>query len=258
MTLADQVAIVTGGACGLGKRIAMRLAQEGAAVVLAAPEEDELEHTAGEIRGNGGRALPVQMDITKDGQVSQMVARTKDELGRIDILVNNSGNAGPTAPVHDVDRADWDETLAVNLTGMFLCSKAVLPEMIARGGGKVINISSIGGRIGYKLRSPYAVSKWGVIGLTLTVASEVGEHNIQVNAICPGPIEGDRTQAVFEDRARELGQSVDEVQQNYLDQMALKRLVQPDDVAAMVAFLASSEADNITGQAIDVSAGWRV
>ncbi len=256
MTLADQVAVVTGGARGMGKRIALRLSQEGAAVVLAAPEEDELEQTTREIRGDGGRAFPVQMDITQEDQVSQMAAQAQGEFGRIDILVNNAGIAGPTAPVHDISRADWEETLAVNLTGAYLCSKAVLPEMIARRSGKIINISSVAGKIGYKFRSPYAVSKWGLIGLTLTMASEVGEQNIQVNAICPGPVEGDRTKAVFEHRARALGQTFDEVQENYLDQMALKRLVRPDDVAAMVAFLASSEADNITGQAIEVSAGW--
>jgi len=173
-------------------------------------------------------------------------------------LVNNAGIIGPTAAVPDVSRRDWEEVLAVNLTGAFLCSKLFLPAMIARRSGRIINISSIAGKIGYALRSPYAVSKWGMIGLTLSTAKEVGEHNIQVNAVCPGPVEGDRMKALIETRADEQGRSVGEVTQEYVDQVVLGRFVQADDIAALVAFLTSDEALNITGQALDVSAGWGV
>jgi NAD(P)-dependent dehydrogenase (short-subunit alcohol dehydrogenase family) len=128
--------------------------------------------------------------------------------------------------------------------------------MLARRSGKIINISSVAGRTAYALRSPYAVSKWGMIGLTLTLAKEVGPSNIQVNAICPGPVAGERLSSVIEQRAKELGLSPADVERGYIDATALKRMVKAEEVAALVAFLASDEADNITGQVIDVSAGF--
>jgi NAD(P)-dependent dehydrogenase (short-subunit alcohol dehydrogenase family) len=254
--LQDRVALVTGGARGLGRVIALRLAREGADVCLAAPEADELEATAAAVRALGRRALPVRIDVTREDQVASLVGQVQQAFGQVDLLVNNAGIAGPTVPVTHVGRADWDQVLAVNLTGMFLCCKHVLPLMLARRSGKIVNISSIAGKIAYALRAPYAASKWGVIGLTLAIAKEVGEHNIQVNAVCPGPVEGERIRRVIEARAQETKQSLAEVERSYREQTLLKRLVSAEDVAALVAFLASSEADNITGQALDVSAGY--
>ena len=170
--------------------------------------------------------------------------------------MNNSGIQGPTAVVGDIALDDWNEVMAINLTGAFLCSKAVAPMMIDHGRGRIINISSIAGRIGYPLRSPYAVSKWGLIGLTLTLAKELGGSNVTVNAICPGPVEGDRMRKVIADRAEELGQSFEEAQQEYLDTTVLGRMVTQEDVAATAAFLAGDEGANITGQAIEVAAGY--
>ena len=256
MKLEDRVAIVTGGGRAIGRQIALRLAREGASLVLASPEPDELDATVAEIQALGRNAVAVVTDVSVESQVQAMAARTLEAFGRIDILVNNAGIIGPTAGVPDVERGDWDEVLAVNLTGVFLCCKAVLPDMIARRSGKIINISSIAGKMGYALRSPYAVSKWGVIGLTLTLAKENGEHNIQVNAICPGPVEGARMDAVFERRAAELGRTVEEVKREYVQTTVLNRLIPAEDVAAMVAFLASDESNTITGQALDVSAGY--
>lgn len=258
MKLSKTIALVTGGARGLGRAIALRLARDGADVVLAAPEQDDLQRSAAEVAALGRRSLPIVMDVTREEQVAAAVTQSLAQFGRIDLLVNNSGIAGPTALATNVTRAEWDETLAVNLTGAFLCAKAVLPAMMERRAGKIINISSIAGRIGYALRSPYAVSKWGLIGLTLTLAKEVGPYNIQVNAICPGPVQGDRMRAVIEHRAAELGRSVAEVEQDYLNTAALRRMVTTDDVAAMAAFLASAEADNMTGQALEVSAGYQL
>src|SRR5262249_25130505 len=154
--------------------------------------------------------------------------------------------AGPTAPATNIARADWDDALAVNLTGAFLCSKAVLPDMMARRAGKIINIASIAGKMAYALRSPYAVSKWGMLGLTLTLAKETGPYNIQVNAICPGRVRGERIERVIHERAAELGQTPDEVEHAYREAMVLKRFVEPEDVAAAVAYLASPAGDNIT------------
>lgn len=253
-----RVAIVTGGGRGIGKVIALRLAREGADVVVAGPSEEALQATASEIQALGRRALAIVVDVSREDQVSAMAEQVRQAFGRIDILVNNAGIIGPTAQAVHISRAEWDDVLAVNLTGAFLCCKGVLPEMMARRSGKIINIASMAGKMAYALRSPYAVSKWGLIGLTLTLAKEVGEYNIQVNAVCPGPVAGERMQRVIQQRAIELGQPIEEVERAYVETAALKRMVQADDVAALVAFVASAEADNITGQVIDVSAGYGI
>ncbi len=256
MSLSGQVALVTGGAVGIGKCIALRLARDGADVCIISPEEAELAATADEIRELGRRAESVVLNISYEEQVRAAVARTRETLGPIDILVNNAGIAGPTAEVGEIELDEWNEVLAVNLTGAFLCCKTVAPQMIERRRGRIVNISSIAGKIGYPLRSPYATSKWGLVGLTLTLAKELGPHNVTVNAICPGPVEGNRIRRVIEDRAKELHRSCDEVRAEYLQTTVLGRMVTEDDVAAMVAYLASSAGDNITGQAIDIAAGY--
>jgi NAD(P)-dependent dehydrogenase (short-subunit alcohol dehydrogenase family) len=256
MHLQPCVAIVTGGGRGLGKAIALRLAADGLDVAVAGPDRKEVETAAGEVEALGRRALAVVADVTREEQVRDLAEQTGRTLGRIDVLVNNAGIIGPTAPVAETRREDWDAVLAVNLTGAFLCARAVLPAMTAQRSGRVINIASVAGKIAYPLRSPYAVSKWGLIGLTLTLAKEVGEYNIQVNAICPGPVAGERMANVIAARAAELGQTPAEVEQSYVRAAALRRMVGADDVAAVVAFLASPAAGNITGQAIDVSAGY--
>jgi NAD(P)-dependent dehydrogenase (short-subunit alcohol dehydrogenase family) len=149
--------------------------------------------------------------------VEQMVAFTLDHFGAIDILVNNAGIAGPTAPVTKIDRKDWDHTMAVNLTGAFLCAKHALPTMIERRDGRIINITSVAGLRAYALRSPYAASKWAMIGLTETLAEEAGRYNITVNAIAPGPVRGPRIESVIENRAAEMGRSLEEVERDYVD-----------------------------------------
>ena len=258
MKLKGQIALVTGGGRAIGKAIALRLAGEGADLVICGPDQPELDETVSEIEAIGRRGLAVVADVSREDQVMTMVARARSAFGQIDILVNNAGIIGPTALIPEISRADWDEVLAVNLTGVFLCTKAVLPMMMSRRSGVIVNISSVAGKMGYALRSPYAVSKWGVIGLTLTTAKEMGPYNIRVNAICPGPVDGDRMSTLIESRAAELKRSVDEVTREYTGTTLLGRFVQADDVAAMVTFLVSEEAENVTGQALDVSAGYRV
>jgi NAD(P)-dependent dehydrogenase (short-subunit alcohol dehydrogenase family) len=258
MKLNDRVAIVTGGGRAIGKQISLRLAAEGAHLLIAGPEADELEETAAQIGELGRQAVAVVADVSQDEDVLRIAARAREEWGRVDLLVNNAGIIGPTAIVPDVSRDDWDQVLAVNLTGAFLCCKAVLPGMIERRSGKVINISSVAGKMGFALRSPYAVSKWGLIGLTLSLAKEMGEHNIQVNAVCPGPVEGERMRTLMQSRAAELGRPVAEIERENVETTLLRRFVQADDIAAMVAFLASDEANNITGQALDVSGGYGI
>ena len=255
MKLENQTAIVTGGGRGIGKAIALAFAREGANVLVCGRHEETLQQTARDIQQLSRRALAFVADVSQDQEVEVMVQAALNEFGSVNILVNNVGIVGPTAPITNVTRKEWDETLAVNLTSAFLCAKAVLPAMIERRSGKIINISSVAGRMAYALRAPYAVSKWGMIGLTRTLAQEAGPHNIQVNAVLPGPTSGERMQTVIDQRAKELGQSAAEVEKNYVAATALKRMVDPEHVAATVVFLASTDGDSITVQAIDVTAG---
>ncbi len=256
MNLLNKVAMVTGGGRNLGRCIALRLAQEGADVVINGPEAEELESVAREIQALERRCLHVVADVRREDQVQALADRALAVFRHIDILVNNAGIIGPTCLVSQIKLADWDDVLAVNLTGAFLCCKAVVPAMMARKAGKIVNISSIAGTQAYSLRSPYVASKWGLVGFSATLAKELGEFNIQVNAICPGPLAGERIKQVIQQRAAQLGQTEEVVLHTYLQAAALKRMTQPEDVAAMAAFLAGPTGDNITGQAIEVAAGY--
>jgi len=258
MKLERQVAIITGGGRGIGRAIALRFAAEGAAVTVAGTGHDHLEATAREILTRGGRALVSVTDVADESAVERMVAATIDRFGRVDILVNNAGVTGPTSPVVNVALADWERTLAVNLTGAYLCAKHVLPHLARQGRGRILNIASVAGQVGYALRAPYAASKWGMIGLTRTLALEAGERGITVNAIAPGPVAGERMTRVIEQRAAEQGLTAAEVERAYLAPTALGRMVDPDDVAAAALFLVSEESRSITGETIAVSSGFRV
>ncbi len=258
MKLRDQVAIVTGGGRGIGEVIALRFASEGAAVMVAGTGRQHLEATARRIREQGGRARVSVTSVADEPAVEAMVATTLAELGRIDILVNNAGIAGPTAAAVVVSLDEWNRTLAINLTGAFLCSKHVLPLLVAQRTGRIINIASIAGLMGYALRAPYAASKWGMIGLTRSLAIEAGEFGVTVNAIAPGPVSGPRIEEVIRRRAEQTGIAEDEVRRGYLEPTALKRFVDPEDIAAMAVFLASGEGRSITGETINISSGFRV
>jgi NAD(P)-dependent dehydrogenase (short-subunit alcohol dehydrogenase family) len=252
----QSVAIVTGGGKGIGQAIARRLARAGMAVVIGGLDPDELSATADELKTDGAQCLCHVTDVANEEQVDCLVEEARGAFGRIDVLVNNAAIVGPTAPVASLRREDWDEVLAVNLTGAMLCCKAVLPIMMRQRGGHIINISSIAGKIGYQLRSPYAVSKWGLLGLTVTLAKEVGPYNILVNAICPGPVTGPRMEHIIEERAKELGQSREEVEKYYLHKTLLGRMVNAEHVADLVAFLTSPAGGSMTGQVIDITAGY--
>jgi NAD(P)-dependent dehydrogenase (short-subunit alcohol dehydrogenase family) len=256
MRLKDRVCIITGGGRGLGRDMALAFAREGAQIAVSGTTESAINSTAAEIRAMGGRAVAIVCDVSDEDAVGQMVAATIREFGRVDVLVNNAGIIGPTAAVTEVKREDWDHTIAVNLTGAFLCAKAVLPHMADRRSGKIINISSVAGHKGYPLRSPYSVSKWGMIGLSQTLAAEWGRYNIQVNTISPGPVRGDRMDEVIRRRAEQSNRQIDEVAREYLSKLALDRFVEPDHIAATAVFLASGESDSITGEVIQVSSGY--
>jgi NAD(P)-dependent dehydrogenase (short-subunit alcohol dehydrogenase family) len=256
MRLKDRVCIITGGGRGLGRDMALAFAREGAHTVVSGTTESAINSTAAEIRAMGTRAVAIVCDVSDEDAVGQMVAATIREFGKIDVLVNNAGIIGPTAVVTEVKREDWDRTIAVNLTGAYLCAKAVLPHMAERRSGKIINISSVAGHKGYPLRSPYSVSKWGMIGLSQTLAAEWGRYNIQVNTISPGPVRGDRMDEVIRRRAEQSNRQIEEVTRDYLVKLALDRFVEPDHIAATAIFLASGESDSITGEVIQVSSGY--
>ena len=258
MNLAGRVAIITGGGHGLGRDLALGFADAGADLSLCGTNAVALESTATELRARGRRVVAHVADVAAEAQVERWVADTLGELGRIDVLVNNAGITGPTASVDRVSRADWDHTLAINLTGAFLCARAVLPHMAARGSGKIINISSVAGHIGYALRAPYAVSKWGMLGLTRTLAAEWGSRNIQVNAISPGSVSGERIERVIRERATKSGVPESEVRREYTSKAALGRFIPPEHVAGMAVFLASELGDSITGEFLQVAGGFNL
>ncbi|MEK6320818.1 MAG: SDR family oxidoreductase [Acidobacteriota bacterium] len=258
MKLEGKVAIVTGAGGGIGRAIALRFIREGAAVVVAGPTEEKIKAVEKEIRGGEGRALAMRTDVADEASVERTVSATLGEFGQIDILINNAGIAGPTALVPNVSREQWDHTIAVNLTGAFLCAKHTLPHMIERRRGCIINITSIAGLQAYAFRSPYCSSKWGMIGLTRTLAEECGRYDITVNAIAPGPVRGPRIERVIRNRAEEMKLSYEETARQYVEPTALKRMVEEEDIAAMAVFLASEEGRNITGETLNISAGYRL
>jgi len=258
MKLEGKVAIITGGGGGIGRAIALRYSKEGAAVVVAGPTEAKIKSVEKEIRDLDGRALAVVTDVAVEANVERVVSATLSEFQKIDILVNNSGIAGPTALIPNVSLEEWDHTLGVNLTGAFLCAKHSLPHMIERRTGCIINITSIAGLQAYAFRSPYCASKWGMIGLTQTLAEECGRYEITANAIAPGPVRGPRIDQVIRHRAEEMKLSFEETERQYVEPTALKRMVEEEDIAAMAVFLASDEGRNITGETLNISAGYRL
>jgi 3-oxoacyl-[acyl-carrier protein] reductase len=259
--LRDKVAIITGAGIGFGRNFALALAREGAQVVLAARRRGPLEETARAVAAAvpQSRTLVVETDVQHETSVQTMVQRTLEAFGTIDILVNNAGVTGPIeVPLHRITSTDWDEVHRTNVRGTFLCCKAVLPTMIAKRSGKIINISGTSGLRGYINRAAYSASKWAVRGLTRTLALEVGPYNINVNAICPGVVSGGRMDRIIAEKARLWGCTPDEVYEKYVQEMALRRFTTPEDVANAVVFLASEDSRAITGQALAVDGGWDV
>ncbi|MFQ5775353.1 MAG: SDR family NAD(P)-dependent oxidoreductase [Kiloniellaceae bacterium] len=260
MKLENKQGIVTGAAKGMGAAITRTLAREGADLVLAARDTAALEEVAGEVRALGREAHVVACDITDEAKVKAMVETAKEVFGgRIDILVNVAGVTGPIeTPVQDIAVEDFDYVITTNVRGTFLPIKHVMPTMIAQRGGKIVNIGGTSGLRGYPMRTSYSASKWAVRGITRTVALEAGAHNINVNVVCPGIVETPRMQKLCEEKARVRGWTYDQVYDEYVQDMALKRVTTPQDIANAVLFVCSDEGRNITGQEIVVDGGWDV
>jgi len=256
----DRIAIVTGAAKGMGWEICMSLAREGAHLALAAREVEPLQRLAREIEGLGRRALVQPTDVTDEHAVETLVARTRETFGgRIDVLINAAGITGPIeTPVWEIKGDDWDTVLGVNVKGTFLPIKHVLPTMIAQRYGKIVNISGTSGLRGYKHRAAYSSSKWALRGLTRTVAIEAGPYNVNVNALHPGIVGGDRMDKLCREKARKRGWTPERVYEEYVQEMALRRVTVAPDIANAVVFLASDESKNMTGQSVTVDGGWDV
>jgi NAD(P)-dependent dehydrogenase (short-subunit alcohol dehydrogenase family) len=252
--LRDRVALVTGGGRGIGRAIALAFAREGAHVAVTARTGTELEAVASEVRAVGRKALAVPCDVGERAQVDEAVGRVVAGLGPVEILVNNAGIA-VSAKLVDTDDALWERHLRVNLTGAFLMTRAVLPGMLAARWGRVINIASIAGRQGYPLVAAYTASKHGVLGLTRAVAQEVVSAGVTVNAICPGYVATDMTWAGARNIQKRTGRAYEEAVQVLAAFSPQKRLIEPEEVAALAVLLASEEARGVTAQAWNVDGG---
>ncbi|MFO1048511.1 MAG: SDR family oxidoreductase [Geminicoccaceae bacterium] len=243
-----QRALVTAGAAGIGRATVEALHAAGARVHLCDVDEAALAGVAAALPG----VTCTCADVSDEAAVDRLFDQARSALGGLDVLVNNAGIAGPTAPIEEIEPADWRRCLEVDLTGQFLCARRAVPLLKAAGGGAIINLSSAAGRLGYAFRTPYAAAKWGVVGLTQSLARELGPHGISVNAILPGIVQGPRIERVIAARAEQVGVSYDAMEQQYLDKVSLRRMVTAEEVAAMIVFLVSSAGRAVSGQSLGV------
>lgn len=239
--------LITAGASGLGWAMAETFLQCGGQVLVCDVDDEALKKVA----DRSERLHVTHADVSDEASVAKLFDTVKETLGGLDVLVNNAGIAGPTGLVETLNKADWDRTLAVNITGQFLCARLAIP-MLKESRGVIINLSSAAGHLGFAGRSAYSASKWGVVGFTKTLAIELGPHGVRANAVLPGAVEGPRIRAVIAAKAQTLGKPVEEVASAYEKQASLGRMVSAQDVANMVVFAASDAAAMVSGQAMVV------
>jgi NAD(P)-dependent dehydrogenase (short-subunit alcohol dehydrogenase family) len=249
------VAIVTGASKGIGRVASLMFAREGAKVACAARSADLVDKAAAEIRAGGGEAVAIVADLASETDVRRLVEETVRAFGRLDCLVNNAGDGGPTRPVQDYAFEDWRYTIDSCLTSSYLCARFAVPEMIRAGGGSIVNIASMAGRHGLPYRVGYCSAKAGQIGMVYGLALELGRYNITVNAVAPGPVEGDRIDRVIAGQAEVRGVPLEQVRKSFENRAPLRRMVKAEDIAAAAVFLCSDAARNISGQCLPVNAG---
>lgn len=251
LSTTPHTALITGAGTGIGRAIALRLARDGWGIAVNDVEADRAAAVAGEVTTAGARGVVVVADVGDRRDAGRMVAEAIGALGALDLLVNNAGVCRLGA-LAEFPEADWHATFRVNVDGVFFCCQAVLPHMLARGRGSIVNIASWSGKAGAAYFGAYCASKFAVIGLTQSLAKEVAGRGIRVNAVCPGIVAGTEMRARVDAESRALGRltSTDRV-----DGIPMGRLAEPDDVAGVVAFLVSDDARYMTGQAVNVTGG---
>ena len=253
--LDGRVAIITGASKGIGRALALRFGREGARVICAARSADLVKETTAEVNKAGNRAIAFTGDLSREDDVRRLVAAGLEAFGRIDALVNNAGDGGPTKPVQDYTVEDWRYTIDSCLTSSYLCIRFVVPEMIKAGGGAIVNISSGAGRRGLPYRIGYCAAKAGQVGMTYGMALELAPHNIRVNCVAPGAVEGDRIDRVIAGQAEVRGIPVEAMRKAMIERSPLKRMVTADDIVDATVFFTSDMARSISGQVLAVNAG---
>ena len=254
MRLKDKVAVVTGGGRGIGRAIALAFARGGAKIAIVARTKSEIDRVTAEITSLGQRAVGITVDLSQREAIRPFIDKVFSYFPTVDILVNNAGVGSSQNPktVINFDDAFWDLSLFVNLSVPYLLMKAFLPKMIEQGWGRIINISSSGGKKGFEYASAYCASKHGIIGLTRSAALELAKKGVTVNAICPGPIRTAMLLKRLEFEAKEKGISIEEVEKS---KNPMQRLIEPEEVAALAVYLASEDSKGMTGQALNICGG---
>lgn len=255
--LENRIAVITGPAKGMGEAATLTLAASGADLVLVGRDLTPIENVAKKVRDLGRKAEVIQCDVTEHGQVEKMRDVALETFGQVDILVNIAGGTGPLGKkAWETTPEEFDQIVNLNMKGCFLTMQAVLPGMIKRRYGKIVNVGGTFGMRGRALRMAYSASKWGLRGITKSTALEVGQHNINVNCLCPGMVDGPRFQTVCAERAESLGISIKEARAQHEEEYALRRISTAQDVANAILFFSSDASQNITGQDLAIDGGW--
>jgi NAD(P)-dependent dehydrogenase (short-subunit alcohol dehydrogenase family) len=240
--------ILTAGAAGIGRVTLETFVEAGADVFICDVDDEALESVRTTFQNVG----VIHADVSDPDDVDRLFDTALERLGGLDILLNNAGIAGPTAAVEEVELDDWRATLDINVTGQFLCAKRAVPHIRSAGGGSIVNLSSAAGRFGFPLRSPYAASKWAVVGFTKSLAIELGPDKIRVNAICPGAVAGDRINRVIQAKADARGVPFEEMYAHYANTASMQTLIDPQDIANMMLFICSEAGHLVSGQILGV------
>jgi len=240
--------LITAGAGGIGLKVAQAFAGEGARVHVCDIDKAALAALGKAHPGIGASVC----DVADRDAVAALFSEAIGKLGGLDCLVNNAGIAGPTGPVQEIDPKEWDRCLQVCLTGQFNCTRLAVAHLKQSGNASIVNLSSAAGKFGFPNRSPYSAAKWGVVGFTKTLAMELGQHGIRCNAILPGTVEGERIRRVIEAKANIAGKSAREVEDAWLAKASIREMIQPEQLADMILFLASTRGRTISGQAISI------
>jgi len=254
MSMNGKRVVVTAGAQGIGLVLAKTFVDAGAQVHICDVNADALAAA----KDSMPSVTASLTDVSNEAQVDAMFADLKTRWGTLDAMINNAGIAGPTAKVEEVSLSDWQRTIDINLTGLFLCTRRAVPLIKAAGGGSIVNMSSVAGRLGYPLRTPYSASKFGVVGLTKTWAMELGPSKIRVNAVLPGAVKGDRVEQVIAAKAVAAGITQDEMRERFVANVSMRSMVSAEDIANQVLFICSPAGAMISGQSLSVCGNFEV